>query len=141
MKAQLEALVLEMHRGGILYSEAVREFRRAFITTVIRENNGNQLRSSRGNALAPAAQADMPNVRENCPHTAAPASVTALHSLRQKPNRPAIPRTCGVTARSLRAIPGLHADVDSSPSRELPHTTLVSFYDFGSDNNRNELRK
>ena len=47
MKEQLEALVLEMHRRGIRYSEAVREFRKAFISAVLRANNGNQLRSAR----------------------------------------------------------------------------------------------
>jgi len=47
MKEQLEALVLEMHRRGIRYSEAVREFRRAFICAVLRANNGNQIRTAR----------------------------------------------------------------------------------------------
>jgi Fis family transcriptional regulator len=47
MKAQLEALITNMYRDGIRYSEAVREFRRTFIATVIRENKGNQLRSAR----------------------------------------------------------------------------------------------
>ena len=47
MREQLEALVLEMHRRGIRYSEAVQEFRKAFIVTVLRANNGNQLRSAR----------------------------------------------------------------------------------------------
>ena len=47
MREQLEALVLEMHRRGILYSEAVREFRKAFICAVLRANNGNQFRSAR----------------------------------------------------------------------------------------------
>jgi DNA-binding NtrC family response regulator len=46
MREQLEALVLEMHRRGIHYSEAVREFRKAFICAVLHVNNGNQLRSA-----------------------------------------------------------------------------------------------
>jgi DNA-binding NtrC family response regulator len=36
-----------MHQGGILYVEAVREFRKAFIATVLRENNGNQSKAAR----------------------------------------------------------------------------------------------
>ena len=36
-KAQLETLVLWMHRTGILYSEALEEFRRQFILVVLRE--------------------------------------------------------------------------------------------------------
>jgi len=36
-----------MHKGGILYTEAVREFRKAFIATVLRENNGNQSKTAR----------------------------------------------------------------------------------------------
>ena len=47
MKAQLEAVVLQMYKSGIVYSEAVHEFRRTFVATVLRENNGNQLRSAR----------------------------------------------------------------------------------------------
>ena len=47
MKAQLETLVLEMYRGGILYSEAVHEFKKAFVTAVLRENKGNQTKSAR----------------------------------------------------------------------------------------------
>jgi Fis family transcriptional regulator len=46
VKAQLEALVKQMHDGGILYSEAVREFKRAFITNVLQERNGNQSRAA-----------------------------------------------------------------------------------------------
>ena len=47
MKTQLEALVLEMHRRGILYSEAVHEFKKAYITAVLRENKGNRVKSAR----------------------------------------------------------------------------------------------
>lgn len=46
MKIQLEALVKQMHDGGILYSEAVREFKKAFITNVLQERNGNQSRAA-----------------------------------------------------------------------------------------------
>lgn len=47
MKDQLEALVIQMYKSGILYSEAVREFKKRFILTVLAENRGNQCKASR----------------------------------------------------------------------------------------------
>jgi Fis family transcriptional regulator len=47
VKDQLEALVQQMYKSNILYSEAVREFKRRFITTVLEENSGNQCRAAR----------------------------------------------------------------------------------------------
>ncbi len=47
MKDQLEALVSQMFKSGILYSEAVREFKKRFIVTVLEENNGNQCKAAR----------------------------------------------------------------------------------------------
>ena len=47
MRGELDALIHQMLRGGILYIEAVREFRKAFIATVLRENNGNQSKAAR----------------------------------------------------------------------------------------------
>ena len=47
MKDQLEALILQMHKSGILYSEAVREFKKRFIQAVLEQNNGNQCRAAR----------------------------------------------------------------------------------------------
>lgn len=47
MKEQLEKLVLQMYRSGTPYSEAVREFQKAFITAVLRDLNGNQVRAAR----------------------------------------------------------------------------------------------
>jgi Fis family transcriptional regulator, factor for inversion stimulation protein len=44
---ELDALISQMHKGGILYGEAVREFRKVFISTVLRENNGNQSKAAR----------------------------------------------------------------------------------------------
>ena len=41
-----DALVLQMYQGGILYREAVREFRKAFITVALQEHNGNLSRSA-----------------------------------------------------------------------------------------------
>ncbi len=47
MKDQLEALVSQMYRTGILYSEAVREFKKRFILAVLQENQGNQCKAAR----------------------------------------------------------------------------------------------
>ena len=47
MKDQLEALVHQMYKSNILYSEAVREFKKRFIATVLEENKGNQCRAAR----------------------------------------------------------------------------------------------
>ncbi|HEU5453006.1 MAG TPA: helix-turn-helix domain-containing protein [Terriglobales bacterium] len=47
MKDQLEALVTQMHQSGILYSEAVREFKKRFIFSVLQENHGNQCKAAR----------------------------------------------------------------------------------------------
>ena len=47
MKDQLEALIMQMHKSGILYSEAVREFKKRFILTVLQENKGNQCKTAR----------------------------------------------------------------------------------------------
>jgi len=44
---EIDALTNQMHRGGIFYSETVREFRKAFIAAVLRENNGNQSKAAR----------------------------------------------------------------------------------------------
>ena len=47
MKDQLEALVNQMYQSGILYSEAVREFRKRFILTVLEQSNGNQCKAAK----------------------------------------------------------------------------------------------
>jgi len=47
VKDQLAALVSQMNQSGILYSEAVREFRKRFILTVLEQNNGNQCKAAR----------------------------------------------------------------------------------------------
>jgi DNA-binding NtrC family response regulator len=47
VKDTLEALILQMHKSGILYSEAVREFKKRFILTVLQENKGNQCKAAR----------------------------------------------------------------------------------------------
>ena len=47
MKSQLEALVGQMHSNGILYTEAVREFKKCYITDVLERNSGNQCKAAR----------------------------------------------------------------------------------------------
>jgi Fis family transcriptional regulator len=47
VKDQLEALVMQMYKSGILYSEAVREFKKRFIITVLQESHGNQCKAAR----------------------------------------------------------------------------------------------
>jgi DNA-binding NtrC family response regulator len=47
VKDQLEALIFQMHKSGILYTEAVREFKKRFILTVLQENKGNQCKTAR----------------------------------------------------------------------------------------------
>ena len=46
-KAQLETLVLRMHRTGILYSEALGEFKKQFILVILRDVNWNQSKAAR----------------------------------------------------------------------------------------------
>ncbi len=46
-KAQLETLVLRMHRTGILYSEALEEFKKQFILVVLREVDWNKSKAAR----------------------------------------------------------------------------------------------
>ena len=47
MKEELEQIVLEMYRSGLPYSEAVREFHKMFLTTVLREENANQVKAAK----------------------------------------------------------------------------------------------
>src|SRR5690242_14819600 len=47
VKDQLEALVTQMYKSGILYDEAVREFKKRFIQIVLQENHGNQCKAAR----------------------------------------------------------------------------------------------
>ena len=46
MKDQLESLVLQMYKAGVRCSEAVREFQKAFILTVLKDQRGNQCRAA-----------------------------------------------------------------------------------------------
>lgn len=45
--AQLDALVLYMYRAGISYSEALREFKKQFILTVLRDLDWNETKAAR----------------------------------------------------------------------------------------------
>jgi DNA-binding NtrC family response regulator len=47
VKDQLEALVAQMYSTGILYTEAVREFKKRFIMNVLQQNKGNQCKAAR----------------------------------------------------------------------------------------------
>jgi Fis family transcriptional regulator len=47
VKDQLETLVAQMHNSGILYSEAVQEFKKRFIMNVLQQNRGNQCKAAR----------------------------------------------------------------------------------------------
>jgi DNA-binding NtrC family response regulator len=47
MKNELAVLVSQMHGSGILYSEAVREFKKVFIAHVLQQNRGNQCKAAR----------------------------------------------------------------------------------------------
>ena len=47
MKEALEQIVLYMYRSGLQYSEAVREFQKTFLATVLRQENSNQVRAAK----------------------------------------------------------------------------------------------
>jgi len=46
-KDELDVLVSQMYQGGILYTEAVREFRKQFIVAVLKESRGNKVQAAR----------------------------------------------------------------------------------------------
>lgn len=47
MKDQLEALIAQMIDRGILFEEAVSEFEKRFIKTILDSSNGNQSKAAR----------------------------------------------------------------------------------------------
>lgn len=47
LQPRLQDLIEQMHRCGIFYGEAVREFKKTFITVALRDNKGNQSRTAR----------------------------------------------------------------------------------------------
>jgi len=46
IKEQLESVVLQMYRAGVRCSEAVREFQKAFILAVLKDQRGNQCKAA-----------------------------------------------------------------------------------------------
>ncbi|NLT66102.1 MAG: hypothetical protein GXX84_05810 [Acidobacteria bacterium] len=46
LKERMELLCVEMVEKGILFSEAMDQFERCFITEVLRRNNGNLIRTA-----------------------------------------------------------------------------------------------
>jgi Fis family transcriptional regulator len=47
VKDQLEALIMQMYKSGITYPEAVCEFKKRFILTVLEDSKGNQCKAAR----------------------------------------------------------------------------------------------
>ena len=47
MQEQLERIVLQMHEAGVRCSDAVREFQKAFILAVLKDQSGNQCRAAK----------------------------------------------------------------------------------------------
>jgi len=47
MKEQLESVVLQMYKAGVRCSDAVREFQKGFILTVLKDQSGNQCRAAK----------------------------------------------------------------------------------------------
>ncbi len=47
MKRELESLIIQMHTGGITYTEAVREFKKRFILEVLSNHRGNQCKAAK----------------------------------------------------------------------------------------------
>ena len=85
MKDQLEALILQMYQSNILYGEAVREFKKRFILTVLEQNKGNQCKAARElgmhrNTLSRTMQELKIDIRQ-------------LRSLAKRPPRSARPMT------------------------------------------------
>ena len=46
MKEQLASVVLQMYKAGVRCSEAVREFQKTFILTVLKDQRGNQCKAA-----------------------------------------------------------------------------------------------
>jgi Fis family transcriptional regulator len=74
---QLAALVTRMYRGGIRYDEAVREFKKMFLLTVLREHHGNVSEAARNLGIH----------RNTLGRTIAELGLD-LHPLRAVPRRP-----------------------------------------------------
>jgi Bacterial regulatory protein, Fis family len=58
MKEQLKSVVLQMYRAGVRCSEAVWEFQKAFILTVLKHQRGNQCKAAERLGMEYAASHD-----------------------------------------------------------------------------------
>ena len=90
VKDQLEALIMQMYKSGILYSEAVREFKKKFILTVLQENKGNQCKAARQlgmhrNTLSRTIAELELDIKACAAARAAPAQRVHRHIWRRKP--------------------------------------------------------
>lgn len=47
VKRELDAVVTQMHAGGLSYSEAVREFKRRYIQEILASHKGNQCKAAK----------------------------------------------------------------------------------------------
>jgi Fis family transcriptional regulator, factor for inversion stimulation protein len=89
VKAQLESIVEQMYYAGMRFDDALREFQKVFVLTVLRQHNGNQSKAAiqlgmHRNTLRRAIndlQIDMISVRESR-RGLAPSSVST-RSLRK----------------------------------------------------------
>lgn len=92
MKQQLEDLVREMRRRGTPYQEAVHEFKKTFLSVVLRANNGNQSRSAKQlgvhrNTLTRTIQAMHIDLREMRPTAGRRPPQAALQAVPTKRER------------------------------------------------------
>jgi Fis family transcriptional regulator len=46
VKDQLDSLIVQMYKAGVRCSDAVQEFQKAFILTVLKEQRGNQCKAA-----------------------------------------------------------------------------------------------
>ena len=87
MKEQLEVLIMQMHKSGITYSEAVCEFRKLFILSVLQECKGNQCKAARQMGLHRNTLNRM---------------ITALNINVRRPRRPMRPSTHSTHAARMK---------------------------------------
>ena len=78
-KAQLETLVLWMHRTGILYCEALGEFKKQFIRVVLRDVNWNKSKAARALGMHRSTLVRTLRVLE--------IDIRALHNAERRPPR------------------------------------------------------
>jgi Fis family transcriptional regulator, factor for inversion stimulation protein len=92
VKSQLEVLVQQMNESGILYSEAVREFKKTFIANVLEQHRGNQCKAAKQlgmhrNTLSRTLDElglDVKEIRRNSSERRPPRSVAVLEVAMEK---------------------------------------------------------